>query len=99
MRVEAHSSIEVQRQRLREATQQFEAQFLHHLLRAMRRTIPSSQSSYASQMYTDMLDEALAKRLAESERFGLGRLLYERLSPYLQATERASGGQENEQSG
>jgi Rod binding domain-containing protein len=73
-----------------------EAQFLHQLLRAMRRTIPATQSSYATQMYTDMMDEALAQQLAQSDQFGLGRLLYEKLCPYVQATEKVSGGGDNE---
>lgn len=92
MRVETRQSIDIQRQHLREATRQMEAQFLHQLLRAMRRTVPSSQSSYLSQMYTDMMDEALAQQLAESDRFGLGKMLYERLCPYLQTPEAVSGG-------
>ncbi len=99
MRVEAQQSIEVQRQRLREAARQMEAHFLHHLLKAMRRTVPSAHTSYAAQMYTDMMDEALAKQLAESDRFGLGKLLYERLSPYLQASESTSGGDGNDERG
>lgn len=74
-----------------------EAQFLHHLLRAMRRTLPTAQSSYASQMYTDMMDEALAQQLAQSGRFGLGRLLYEKLSPLVQTSTQVSGGTNDEQ--
>lgn len=92
MRVEHPAKLDTQRWKLREATQQMEAQFLHHLLRAMRRTVPSTQTSYASQMYTDMLDEALAQQLARSDRFGLGKLLYEKLSAYLQTSQRVPGG-------
>lgn len=97
MRVQPRETIEVQRQRLREATRQMEAQFLHWLLRAMRRTIPAEQSSYAAQMYTDMMDEALARQLAQTDQFGLGKMLYERLSPYIQTPARVSGGEKDEQ--
>lgn len=96
MRVLPREGIDGQRWRLREATRQIEAQFLHQLLRAMRRTIPAAHSSYATQMYTDMMDEALARQLAQSDQFGLGKLLYEKLSPYLQTPERVSGGTEDE---
>lgn len=92
MRVEPRANLDTQQWKLREATRQMEAQFLHHLLRAMRRTVPSTQASYISQMYTDMLDEALAQQLAQSDRFGLGKLLYEKLSAYLQTPERVPGG-------
>lgn len=91
MRVEHRANLDAQRWQLREATRQMEAQFLHQLLRAMRRTVPSTQTSYVSQMYTDMLDEALAQQLAQSDRFGLGKLLYEKLSAYLQTPERVPG--------
>ncbi len=97
MRVEPREAMDTQRWKLRDAARQLEAQFLHQLLRAMRRTIVSTQSSYTIQMYTDMMDEALARQLAQSDQFGLGRLIYEKLSPYVQTPERVSGGTENEQ--
>lgn len=99
MRVQRREGVDAQQWRLREATRQMEAQFLHQLLRAMRRTIPTSQSSYASQMYTDMMDEALARQLAHSDQFGLGKLLYQKLSPYLQTPDRVSGGSRDETTG
>lgn len=97
MRVEAQANLDTQRWKLREATRQMEAQFLHQLLRAMRRTVPSTHASYATQMYTDMLDEALAQQLAQSNQFGLGKLLYEKLSVYLQAPERVPGGSSDDE--
>lgn len=99
MRVQTLEGIDSQRWRLREATRQMEAQFLHQLLRAMRRTIPAAQSSYATQMYTDMMDETLAQQLAQSDQFGLGKMLYEKLSAYLQTSERVTGGTDDEQTG
>ncbi|MCS6830694.1 MAG: rod-binding protein [Armatimonadota bacterium] len=99
MRVQPRSGMDFQRWRLREAARQVEAQFLHQLLRAMRRTVSSTPSSYATQMYNDMVDEALAWQLAQSERFGVGKMLFEKLSPYLQTPERVSGGTEDEQTG
>jgi len=97
MRVEPRETIDIQRWKLRDAARQLEAQFLHQLLRAMRRTIVRTQSSYAVQMYTDMTDEALARQLAQSDQFGLGKLVYEKLSPYVQTLETVLGGNENEQ--
>jgi len=97
MRVEPRDTLDIQHRKLRDAARQLEAQFLHQLLRAMRRTIVSTQSSHTAQMYTDMMDEALARQLAQSDQFGLGRLIYEKLSPYVQTPGRVSGGNENEQ--
>ncbi len=99
IRVQAREDIDDQRWRLREATRQMEAQFLHHLLRAMRRTVPAAQPSYATQMYTDMMEMALAQQLAHSHQFGLGKMLYDKLSAYLQTSERVTGGSDDEQSG
>lgn len=98
MRVEAQKGLDTERWKLREATRQMEAQFLHQLLRAMRRTVPSTQTSYATQMYTDMLDEALAQQLSRSDQFGLGKLLYEKLSMYL-PSETSSGGSNDDTTG
>jgi Rod binding domain-containing protein len=95
MRIETRETADIQRWKLRDAARQLEAQFLHQLLRAMRRTVPNTQSTYTTRMYTDMMDEALAKQLAQSEQFGLGKLLYEKLSPYLNAS--ASGGVQDEE--
>jgi Rod binding domain-containing protein len=99
MRIQPREGLDTQRWQLREVTRQMEAQFLHQLLRAMRRTIPTTQCSYTIQMYTDMMDESLAQQLAQSDQFGLAKLLYQKLSPYLQAPERVSGGAQNEQTG
>lgn len=86
MRVETRvtESLSAQQQRLQEATRQVEAQFWHQLLRAMRRTVPTTSSSYATQMYTDLIDETLAQQLARTSQLGIARLLCEQLSPYLQ---------------
>jgi Rod binding domain-containing protein len=95
MRVEPRETFEIQRWKLRDAARQLEAQFLHQLLRAMRRTVFGSQSSYSTQMYTDIIDETLSRQLAHSEPLGIGRLLFEKLSPHLNAMQ--SGGDNDEQ--
>lgn len=84
------------RYQLREATRQVEAQFLHQLLRALRRTVPTHSSSYANRVYTDMLDEVIARQLAQSDQFGLGKMLYEKLNPLLKQEE--TGGNPHDQS-
>ncbi|MCC6446104.1 MAG: rod-binding protein [Armatimonadetes bacterium] len=69
--------------RLRKAAQDFEAVFLHHMLREMRRTAPDSGllgGGATEGLYRDMLDQALAERLAERGGLGLGEMLYQQLS-------------------
>lgn len=96
MRVEQFGNTDVQRWHLRQAARQVEAQFIHQLLRAMRRTIPSNGRGYSSQMYTDMMDEAMARQIALTDRFGIGRLLFEKLERYISATEVIQGEQTHE---
>ncbi|MBC7332407.1 MAG: rod-binding protein [Synergistetes bacterium] len=64
---------------LRVACQEFEAIFVHMLLRQMRRTVPRSDlipESRAMEIYKDMFDLALSKEIAKRELFGIAKMLY-----------------------
>jgi Rod binding domain-containing protein len=63
---------------LRKAAQGLESVFVHDLLRAMRRTT-GQISTGASAMYTDMMDDAVSQKVAESGQFGIGKLLENQL--------------------
>lgn len=68
---------------LEEAVASFEAFFLHHLLRTMRKTVPKGgliELGFAGETYMDMLDEALAEEMARAGGIGLGKLLIDQLS-------------------
>jgi Rod binding domain-containing protein len=79
---------------LRKAARGLEAHFVHELLRTMRRTArlgPDARSSQA-EMYDDMVDQAVADKVAESGRFGIGEVLYRQLVAALPAAEEAKAG-------
>ncbi|MFW5723664.1 MAG: glucosaminidase domain-containing protein, partial [Halochromatium sp.] len=65
---------------LREAAQQFEAMFLHQMIKQMRATVPNSDltNSRQTQFYQSMLDHQWAQTLAERG-VGLADLLIEQL--------------------
>lgn len=68
---------------LEEAVASFEALFLHHLLRTMRKTVPKGgliDMGFAGETYLDMLDEALAEEMAKAGGIGLRNLLLDQLS-------------------
>ncbi|MFP4280598.1 MAG: rod-binding protein, partial [Halochromatium sp.] len=66
---------------LREAAQQFEAMFLHQMIKQMRATVPNSDltNSRQTQFYQSMLDHQWAQTLAERG-VGLADLLIEQLA-------------------
>ena len=76
----SESDIQPKLDQLREATEDFEAIFLHQLLKIMRQAAPKSdlfEQSFAKGVYEDMMDEQLAKEMASSGSFGIADLLYE----------------------
>ena len=65
---------------LKKATQDFEAIFLHQLLKLMRDASPKSdlfESGFARGVYEDMRDEQLAKEMAANNTLGFADLLYQ----------------------
>lgn len=67
------------REALKIASQEFEAIFVHMLLRQMRRTVPKNElipESRAMEIYKDMFDLALSKEIAKRELFGIAKMLY-----------------------
>jgi flagellar protein FlgJ len=71
---------------LREACESFEAYFLQIMLREMRKTsfdpngvLPKSN---AEQIFTDMLDEEIAKSAAKGKGIGLADQLYMQMTRY-----------------
>jgi len=67
---------------LRRATRGLEGYFVKSLLSAMRKTaeIGGIQRSSDSKLYSEMMDDALGQKVAESGQFGIGELLYRQLS-------------------
>ncbi len=68
--------------KMKEIANDFEAMVFRQLLKEMRKTIPKDGilgSSFATDMYTDIVDDHLAKQLAETSDLGIDRLIYDEL--------------------
>lgn len=67
------------RERLKKATQAFEAVFVKQLLGQMRKSMTGSSlfgSSQQAGMYQDMMDDALSTQISKTGSFGLAKTLY-----------------------
>ncbi len=74
------------RERLRQAASEFEALFLAQLFREMRASVPSDMAEDvggAREMFTAMMDDAVAVEAARRSTRGLGEALYRQLAARL----------------
>jgi len=69
--------------KLKKASQDIEAIFMKDLLTAMRRTSPHKAmgSSYGSDMYMDLVDQAISQDAAKSGTLGIGKTIYRQMAP------------------
>ncbi|MCL2399285.1 MAG: rod-binding protein [Defluviitaleaceae bacterium] len=71
-------------QDIKDAAEAFESYFLQIMLREMRRTIPEDQgfipTSTAERIFTEMLDEEMAKDVARSGGIGLSKMIIQQLT-------------------
>ena len=68
--------------RLRDACAQMAGAFTAELLKALRRTVPESgliEKGQAEEMFTSMMDDAVAQSAAARQERGLGAALYRQL--------------------
>ncbi len=73
-------------EKLKKATEEFEALFINAMLKAMRNTVMESNifpAQAGKDMYTSMMDEYMAKEIAGSGGMGISQMLYNELSKYL----------------
>ena len=73
--------------RLREASNEFEAIFIHQMLKTMRKTSLESdliKKSEGEKIFRSMLDEQYAKLSANSGSLGLGQMIYQQLKSNLE---------------
>ncbi|NLJ68815.1 MAG: metalloendopeptidase, partial [Firmicutes bacterium] len=87
------ADLEKQKQQLRQASQELEAIFLQQMISVMQRTVPRDEGilkrSQAEELFQGMLDEELAKIMAESGETGLARSLYQQLVQSLEEKQKA----------
>ncbi len=73
--------------RLRNVAHQFEGIFVAQLFREMRATIPADEADPGQDMYTGLMDDALANQAAERSTRGLGEALYRQLAARFHGTD------------
>lgn len=81
--VQTGKAASIELEKLKKATDGFEAIFLKKLFSQMRSTIKETQfgQTFGKEIYNDMFDEAMANAAAKSETLGLGDLLYKQFAP------------------
>jgi Rod binding domain-containing protein len=71
-----------QKQRLKEACEEFESIMTGFLLKSMRESIDRAEKpEQAREIYESLLDDAISKDLAKRQGSGLADTLYKQLSP------------------
>jgi Rod binding domain-containing protein len=76
-------SVRIEDAKLKKACQDFESIFLFHLLKSMRSSVPKDgllEKGLGNDIFTSMMDEELAKRIAHTQGVGISDVLYQRLS-------------------
>ena len=78
-----------ERERLKKATQDFEAVFVGIMLKQMRKSMTGGNALFGnssdSKLYQDMMDDATAQQLSKTGSFGLARVLYKAMEHTLPA--------------
>jgi len=63
------------------AAQDFEAMFIHQMLKSMRNTVPKDEEmSSGRRIFTEMLDEQIANTASRTGHFGLAQIIYKELA-------------------
>ncbi len=61
--------------------QDFEAMFVHQMLKSMRNTVPKDKDmSTGRRIFTEMLDEQIANKASQTGSFGLAQIIYKELA-------------------
>ena len=80
---QAQMSKNAQAAKLRKLCQEFEAIFIHTMLKGMRATVPDGgllDKGMDSEIMEDMRDLEISKAVAQTQRMGIGEALYRQLS-------------------
>jgi Rod binding domain-containing protein len=78
------AAVRPERDRLREAAQQFEGVFIAQLFQAMRATVPADQADPGQEMFTAMMDDTVANMAATKSVRGMGESLYRQMAARLE---------------
>jgi soluble lytic murein transglycosylase-like protein len=72
--------------KFKKACQDFESIFLYYMLKTMRSATNKSSllgDGLGSEIFTQIFDEGLAKKMAESDQLGIGDILYKKYSDFI----------------
>ena len=88
--VQVAEASQVELEKLKKATDGFEAIFLKKLFSQMRSSVKETQfgQTFGKEIYNDMFDEAMANAAAKSKTLGMGDMLYQQFAPRI--TERVA---------
>jgi peptidoglycan hydrolase FlgJ len=84
------SGLDAQKAKLRKASRDFEAIFVRELLKSMRSTLQDGGmfgSGAQGEIFSGMMDDAVASKIAERGDLGLGNILYQRMVQKIDATD------------
>ncbi len=66
------------------ASKEWEAYFVGYMLKEMRKTVPNSseggESNYAKETYNTMIDEQIARNIANNGGFGFAKMMMQNLA-------------------
>ena len=91
------SGVEERKTKLRKTAESFEAIFIRQMLRSMRSSLLNGGmfgSGATGEIYSDIMDNAIAEKMAERSVLGLADLLYKRMIKNID-TDNTSSGIEN----
>ena len=103
LRGQRGQTLQAEQQRLRRVTQEFEAFFTHYLLKTMRETVPEGgltkdgllSGDNGKEIYTDLFDMEIARKLARSSRGSLSDILYRSMEPSVRAEYEKTDNKDN----
>lgn len=75
-----------EREKLKEACKDFESLFVKQMLDAMRKTVGKGsliKRNQGEEIFEDMLYDEYAKKMTETSRLGVGKMMYDQLSRQL----------------
>ena len=81
-----HAYDEKDAEELKAACKDCEAIFVNMLLKEMRKSVPTSDTSFAESTYTELLDEEIANNLSKGKGIGIADMMYKQLSTKLNNT-------------
>lgn len=82
------------------ASREFEAFFIHYLLKVMRESVPKSgllNHGISQDIYTSMMDEKIAEGIASQGGFGLSQLLERQINVNSADTDKVGSHREGEE--